>query len=71
MREMHEAPTDGSRVLLKVRVVLSRGRAGTKWADARFIGGQWREWTGCHKTTPPRGLSPIGWMPHPEAEEAA
>lgn len=68
--DLQEAPQD-RRILLKTRVRLSPTRFGTKWVEARFIGGQWREWSGCPKRVPALGLSPLGWLPHPEEEKAA
>lgn len=77
---MHDAPTDGTRVLIKATVfgfVPERHGSsfrihkpvGTRWVECRFHDGRWQEWCGTANRQSTAAIQPIDWAPLPEGKE--
>lgn len=72
MRDMSTAPTDGTRVLLKIHTVGYSQRlgryvtTGEKWEECWYHDGKWCFWCGDARTMCTAHPKPIGWMPSPD-----
>lgn len=77
---MIDAPTDGTRVLIKAEVIGfvperhgSHFRVhkpiGTRWVECHFKGGRWQEWAGTANRESPKEITPLAWAPLPEEKQ--
>lgn len=77
---MHDAPTDGTRVLIKSEVIgfvperhgspfRVHKPIGTRWVECWFHNGVWEEWTGRPGYPATREIKPLDWAPLPEGKE--
>lgn len=72
---MSAAPTDGTRVIIRVKCYHYMGRTqgyshkGYAWTEGRFIEGQWEEWCGTERVRSSRRCDPVAWMHVPYMEE--
>lgn len=76
---MDEAPTDGSRILIKFVVfnwIKVRGGGfrgwepvGTEIQEGRYFEGKWSRWCGTPRTSCTSTDKCLGWWPHPEGDD--
>lgn len=70
---MEEAPTDGTRVLIKARqhgydsTLFRHVPRGESWLECHFFEGQWREWCGAFNISSTTVIDPLEWAHLPDA----
>lgn len=77
---MIDAPTDGTRVLIKAQchkwAPEKHGSAfrilkpaGHRWVECSYLDGRWQEWGGYAGKVVNSTITPLAWAPLPEDEQ--